>query len=78
MVRAANAERRCGFRRGPLLPTSANLLGQALGHVHCYVPRNTTRASTAFPPDLARRAVVRALTQAAAGTAQSQSDKKIR
>ena len=32
----------------------------------------------AFKIDLARRAVVRALTQAAAGTPQSQSDKKIR
>ena len=31
----------------------------------------------AFKIDLARRAVVRALTQAAAGTPQSQSDKKI-
>jgi xanthine dehydrogenase YagS FAD-binding subunit len=32
----------------------------------------------AFKIDLARRAIVRALTQAAAGTPQSQSDKKIR
>ena len=32
----------------------------------------------AFKIDLARRAVIRALTQAAAGTPQSQSDKKIR
>jgi xanthine dehydrogenase YagS FAD-binding subunit len=35
-------------------------------------------AHNAFKIDLARRAVVRALTQAAAGTPQSQSDKKIR
>ena len=32
----------------------------------------------AFKIDLARRAIVRALTQAAAGTPQSQSNKKIR
>jgi xanthine dehydrogenase YagS FAD-binding subunit len=32
----------------------------------------------AFKIDLARRAIIRALTQAAAGTPQSQSDKKIR
>ena len=32
----------------------------------------------AFKIDLARRTIVRALTQAAAGTPQSQSDKKIR
>ena len=32
----------------------------------------------AFKIDLTRRAIVRALTQAAAGTPQSQSDKKIR
>jgi xanthine dehydrogenase YagS FAD-binding subunit len=32
----------------------------------------------AFKIDLACRAIVRALTQAAAGTPQSQSDKKIR
>ena len=31
-----------------------------------------------FKIDLARRAIIRALTQAAAGTPQSQSDKKIR
>jgi xanthine dehydrogenase YagS FAD-binding subunit len=31
-----------------------------------------------FKIDLARRAIVRALTQAARGTPQSQSDKKIR
>ena len=31
----------------------------------------------AFKIDLARRAIVRALTQAAAGTPQSQSNKKI-
>jgi xanthine dehydrogenase YagS FAD-binding subunit len=31
-----------------------------------------------FKIDLARRAIVRALTQAANGTPQSQSDKKIR
>ncbi len=35
-------------------------------------------AHNAFKIDLARRAIVRALTQAAAGTPQSQSDKKIR
>jgi xanthine dehydrogenase YagS FAD-binding subunit len=35
-------------------------------------------AHNAFKIDLARRAVVRALTQAAAGTPQSQSDKRIR
>jgi hypothetical protein len=27
-----------------------DLLGQALSHVRCYVPRNTMRASTAFTP----------------------------
>jgi len=32
----------------------------------------------AFKIDLARRAIVRAMTQAAAGTPQSQSNKKIR
>ncbi|HEY1460698.1 MAG TPA: xanthine dehydrogenase family protein subunit M, partial [Casimicrobiaceae bacterium] len=32
----------------------------------------------AFKIDLARRAIIRALTQAAAGTPQSQSNKKIR
>ena len=32
----------------------------------------------AFKIDLARRAIIRALAQAAAGTPQSQSDKKIR
>ncbi|MGB9648843.1 MAG: xanthine dehydrogenase family protein subunit M, partial [Stellaceae bacterium] len=32
----------------------------------------------AFKIDLARRTIVRALTQAAAGTSQSQSNKKIR
>jgi xanthine dehydrogenase YagS FAD-binding subunit len=32
----------------------------------------------AFKIDLARRAILRALTQAAAGTPQSQSNKKIR
>jgi xanthine dehydrogenase YagS FAD-binding subunit len=31
-----------------------------------------------FKIDLARRAIVRALTQAAAGTPQSQADKRIR
>ena len=35
-------------------------------------------AHNAFKIDLARRAIVRALTQAAAGTPQSQSDKKVR
>ena len=42
----------CGFRSNPLLPTIrlCKLLGQALSHVQCYVPRNTTRASTAFTP----------------------------
>ena len=35
-------------------------------------------AHNAFKIDLARRAIVRALTQAAAGTPQSQSNKKIR
>jgi CO/xanthine dehydrogenase FAD-binding subunit len=35
-------------------------------------------AHNAFKIDLARRAIVRALTQAAHGTPQSQSDKKIR
>jgi xanthine dehydrogenase YagS FAD-binding subunit len=35
-------------------------------------------AHNAFKIDLARRAIVRALTQAAAGTPQSQSDKRIR
>jgi xanthine dehydrogenase YagS FAD-binding subunit len=34
-------------------------------------------AHNAFKIDLARRAVVRALRQATAGTPQSQSDKKI-
>jgi len=36
------------------------------------------RAHNAFKIDLARRAVVRALTQAARGTPQSQSSKKVR
>lgn len=42
----------CGFQSGPLLPTirPCKLLGPALSHVRCYVPRNTTRASTAFTP----------------------------
>jgi xanthine dehydrogenase YagS FAD-binding subunit len=35
-------------------------------------------AHNAFKIDLARHAIVRALTQAAAGTPQSQSNKKIR
>jgi hypothetical protein len=35
-------ERRLGVRHP--------LLGPALSHVQCYVPRNTTRASTAFTP----------------------------
>ena len=35
-------------------------------------------AHNAFKIDLARRAIVRALTQAAHGTPQSQSDKKVR
>ena len=35
-------------------------------------------AHNAFKIDLARRAIVRALTQAARGTPQSQSNKKIR
>ena len=35
-------------------------------------------AHNAFKIDLARRAIIRALTQAAAGTPQSQSNKKIR
>ena len=35
-------------------------------------------AHNAFKIDLARKAIVRALTQAARGTPQSQSDKKIR
>ena len=43
------------------------LLRDAKGHAH-----------NAFKIDLARRAIVRALTQAARGTPQSQSDKKIR
>jgi xanthine dehydrogenase YagS FAD-binding subunit len=43
------------------------LLSEAKGFEH-----------NAFKIDLARRAIVRALTQAAAGTPQSQSDKKIR
>jgi xanthine dehydrogenase YagS FAD-binding subunit len=43
------------------------LLRDAKGHVH-----------NAFKIDLARRAIVRALTQAARGTPQSQSSKKIR
>jgi xanthine dehydrogenase YagS FAD-binding subunit len=43
------------------------LLRDAKGHAH-----NT------FKIDLARRAIVRALTQAARGTPQSQSSKKIR
>ena len=43
------------------------LLSEAKGFAH-----------NAFKIDLARRAIVRALTQAAAGTPQSQSDKKIR
>ena len=44
--------RGCGFQGGPLLPTirPSKLLGQALSHGQCYVPRNTTRASTAFTP----------------------------
>lgn len=42
----------CGFQSGPLLPTirPCRLLGPALSCVRCYVPRNTTRASTAFTP----------------------------
>ena len=41
-----------GLRSGPLSPTirPCKLLRQALGHVQCYGPRNTTRASTAFTP----------------------------
>jgi len=35
-------------------------------------------AHNAFKIDLARRATIRALTQAARGTPQSQSDKRIR
>lgn len=30
----------------------AKRLGQALSHAECYLPRNTTRASTAFTPRL--------------------------
>ena len=43
------------------------VLGEAHGHGH-----------NDFKIDLARRAIVRALTQAAAGTPQSQSDKRVR
>src|SRR5262249_54265142 len=62
----------------------ATLRGQSAGH------STFTRAAdfllrdakgfehNAFKIDLARRAIVRALTQAAAGTPQSQSNKKIR
>ena len=42
----------------------------------CAAPR--ALAHNDFKIDLARRAIVRALTQAAHGTPQSQSDKKIR
>ena len=52
-------------RRSRARPTS--LLRDAKGFEH-----------NAFKIDLARRAIVRALTQAARGTPQSQSDKKIR
>jgi hypothetical protein len=42
----------CGFKRGLLLPAvrPRKLLRQALSHVQGYVPRNTTRAATAFTP----------------------------
>jgi hypothetical protein len=42
----------CGFKRGLLLPAvrPRKLLRQALSRVQRYVPRNTTRASTAFTP----------------------------
>ena len=59
---------RAGRRRRPLSRSAADLLlRDAKGYAH-----------NAFKIDLARRAIVRALTQAAHGTPQSQSSKKIR
>jgi len=63
-------KRRCGARRpiAPRLPRAADvLLREARGYAH-----------NSFKIELARRGIVRALTQAAQGTPQSQSDKKIR
>jgi xanthine dehydrogenase YagS FAD-binding subunit len=61
-LRGQAANNRAGFAQAADL-----LLRDARGYEH-----------NAFKIDLARRAVVRALTQAAQGTPQSQSDKKIR
>ena len=51
-ARAAKAERRLWVpkRSAAAEIRPCKLFGQALSHVQCYVPRNTTRASTAFTP----------------------------
>lgn len=68
--RKADAEARLRGQpanRGVFLQAAELLLGDAKGFAH-----------NAFKIDLARRAIIRALTQAAQGTPQSQSSKKIR
>ena len=63
----SGAARQAGRTRRPSRSAADVLLRDAKGYAH-----------NAFKIDLARRAIVRALTQAARGTPQSQSDKKIR
>jgi xanthine dehydrogenase YagS FAD-binding subunit len=54
-------------KREAFMRAADELLRGAKGHAH-----------NAFKIDLARRAIVRALTQAARGTPQSQASKKVR